>query len=182
MDRHEQQNNTGAGQVKLRQKTIDGIEALIARYPAEEAALIPVLHAVQDDLGYISVAAMEWVADRLKLPYARVSGVVSFYTMLRTAPLGRHRLDICTNLSCSLMGAEHLRDHLCQKLGIKPGETTADGLFTVTEAECLGSCGTAPVMLVNDEFHENLDPAKIDALIEDLRRAKPRKDGGGDAS
>ena len=182
VNQHEQKSSTGGGKVTLQPGTLAAIEALILRYPEKEAALIPILHAVQDDLGHISVGAMEWVAGHLALPYPRVLGVVSFYTMFRRSPAGSYRLDICTNLSCSLMGAEHLRDHLCQKLGIKPGETTDDGQFTLNEVECLGSCGTAPVMLVNDEFHENLDPAKIDTLIENLKRADPKKNSGGDAS
>ena len=143
---------------------------IMNHYPTKEAALIPVLHAIQDDLGWISPAAMAWVSSYLALPLARILGVVSFYTMFRRAPAGRYRLEICTNLSCSLLGGEHLRDHLSERLGIKPGETTADGLFSLHEVECLGSCGTAPVMLVNNEFHENLDPTKVDLLLSQLKQ------------
>ena len=178
---NEQKQQHQAAEPKLRPQTLQKVDTLITRYPEPEAALIPVLHAVQDDLGYLPSAAIEWVAERLQLPHARVMGVVSFYSMLRTAPPGAIRLELCTNLSCSLMGAEHLREHLCRKLGIRPGETTADGRFTLSEVECLGSCGTAPVMLVNDEFHENLDPARIDTLIDELRRQPPRGNAGGDA-
>jgi NADH-quinone oxidoreductase E subunit len=152
----------------VKPETEKAIDELVSHYPVKEAALLPALHKVQDDFGWLPVEAMDWVADRLELPHARVYGVTSFYTMFRRKKLGRHRLEICTNLSCSLMGAEHLRDHLCSKLGIKPGQTTSDGRITLSEVECLGSCGTAPVMLVDDEFFENLDPEKVDQILKDL--------------
>ncbi|MBW1811424.1 MAG: NADH-quinone oxidoreductase subunit NuoE [Deltaproteobacteria bacterium] len=152
----------------VKPETEKAIDELLNRYPIKEAALLPALHKVQDDFGWLPVEAMDWVADRLELPHARVYGVTSFYTMFRREKLGRHRLEICTNLSCSLMGAEHLREYLCNKLNIKPGQTTADGRITLLEAECLGSCGTAPVMLVDDEFFENLDPDKVDQILKDL--------------
>ena len=155
--------------ITLKPETEQAIAELITHYPAPEAALLPVLHKVQDELGWLPVSAMDWVAERLGLPRTRVYGVTSFYTMFLREPPGKHRLEICTNLSCSLMGAEHLRDHLCNKLGIKPGETTPDGEITFTEVECLGSCGTAPVMMVDDEYHESLTPEKIDAILDGLK-------------
>lgn len=154
--------------LKVRPETEKAIEELVGRYPVREAALIPALHKIQDDLGWMPVEAMDWVADKLGLPRVRVYGVVSYYTMFRRKQPGRHRLEICTNLSCSLMGAEHLRDHLCRKLGVKSGETTGDGRITLEEVECLGSCGTAPVMIVDDEYHENLTPEKVDTILSDL--------------
>jgi NADH-quinone oxidoreductase E subunit len=163
--------------VKVKPETEKDIDELIGRYPVAEAALIPALHKVQDDLGWMPVEAMDWVADKLGLPRVRVYGVTSYYTMFRRERPGRHRLEICTNLSCSLMGAEHLRDHLCKKLGIRPGETTGDGRITLDEVECLGSCGTAPVMMVDDEYHENLTPEKVDTILSDLAL---RDKGGGD--
>ena len=147
-------------------ETVRAIEDLITRYPEKEAALIPAMHLLQDEIRWLPLEAMDWVADKLELPRTRVYGVASFYTMFRRQPQGRVRLEVCTNLSCSLLGATHIRDHLCGKLGISPGETTEDGRITLTEVECLGSCGTAPVMLVNDKFYENLTPKKIEALLE----------------
>lgn len=167
-----------AGRWAVKPETEQAIDELLNRYPNKEAALIPVLHKVQDDLGWLPVQAMDWVADRLELPRVRVYGVTSYYTMFRRKPLGRHRLEICTNLSCGLMGAEHLRDTLCRKLGIQPGETTADGRITLQEVECLGSCGTAPVMLVDDAYHENLDPKKIDEILSDLA-VRDKQEGDG---
>lgn len=159
----------GEDAVRLRPETEQRVMELLKRYPVAEAALIPVLHLVQDELDWLPVAALDRVAELLSLPRVRVYGVVSFYSMFRREKAGRFRLEICTNLSCSLMGATHLSEHLCQKLGLRPGQTTADGLFTVEEVECLGACGCAPVMLVNGEFHENLDPDKLDALLDALR-------------
>lgn len=156
------------GKLVIKPAVEKAIDELMTHYPRKEAALIPALHRVQDDLGWMPVEAMDWVADKLELPRVRVYGVTSYYTMFRRQPTGRHRLEICTNVSCSLMGAEHLREHICRRLGVEPGGTTADGAFTLTEVECLGSCGTAPVMMVDDVYYENLDPAKVDALLDQI--------------
>ncbi len=155
-------------------ETEKAIAEIIARYPVPEAALIPALHKVQDELGWLPLEAIDWVAGRLSLPKARVYGVVSFYTMFRRSKPGRHRLEVCTNLSCSLMGGEHLRDYLCEKLKIQPGQTTSDGRITLTEVECLGSCGSAPVMLVDDAFYENLTPETVDQILEQLHQKETR--------
>ncbi len=152
--------------LKLRAETVKAVEALIPKYPNKEGALIPAMHILQDELKWLPVEAMDWIADKLEMPRPRVYGVASFYTMFRRQPQGKVRLEICTNISCSLLGATHIRDYLCERLGIKPGETTKDGKITLTEVECLGSCGTAPVMLVNDKYYENLNPKKIEALLE----------------
>lgn len=156
----------------IRPETDKFISELIKRYPVSEAALIPALHRVQDDLGWLSTQAMDWIANRLSIPKVRVYGVVSFYTMFRRSKPGRHRLEICTNLSCSLLGGEHLREYLCNKLGIRPGQTTPDNRITLMEVECLGSCGTAPVMLVDDVFHENLTPESVDRILAKFRSEK----------
>jgi NADH-quinone oxidoreductase subunit E len=159
-------------------ETVRAIDELISHYPVKEAALIPAMHILQDEIKWMPLEAMDWIADKLEIPRVRVYGVASFYTMFRRKPAGRLRLEVCTNLSCSLLGGGHIRDYLCDKLGIKPGETTPDGKITVTEVECLGSCGTAPVMLVNDKFYENLTPRKIDALLERIARASTMPKAG----
>jgi len=156
--------------VKISLETVEAIDKLIARYPTSEAALIPALHKVQDDVGWMPVEAMDWVATKLALPKVRVYGVASYYTMFLREKPGKHQLEICTNLSCSLMGAEHLRSYLEKKLGIRAGETSSDGRFTLTEVECLGACGFAPVMIVDGEYHENLDPKKVDEILATLDR------------
>jgi NADH-quinone oxidoreductase E subunit len=154
-------------------ETILVIDELVTHYPVKEAALIPAMHLLQDEIKWLPLEAMDWIADRLEVPRVRVYGVAAFYTMFRRKPEGRLRLEVCTHLSCSLLGATHLLDYLCDKLGIAPGETTPDGRVTVTEVECLGSCGTAPVMLVNDRFYENLTPRKIDALLDRISLSAP---------
>lgn len=146
--------------------TARAVDELVDRYPVKEAALIPAMHLLQNEFKWLPIEAMDWIADRLDLPRTRVYGVASFYTMFRRQPQGKVRLEVCTNLSCSLMGATHIRDFLSRKLGIAPGQTTPDGKITLSEVECLGSCGTAPVMLVNDKFYENLNPKKLEALLE----------------
>jgi NADH-quinone oxidoreductase E subunit len=113
---------------------------------------------------------MDLIAELLGLPRIRVYRVASFYTMYQRRQVGRYLLQVCTNISCSLLGADHLLHHLQEKLGIRTGETTPDGLFTLLEVECLGACGNAPAMMVNDEYYEDLTADKIDALLGQLRR------------
>jgi NADH-quinone oxidoreductase subunit E len=147
---------------------LDRISALAALYPARQAALLPVLHLVQNELGYITPDEERHVASLLDIPPMRVHEVVSFYTMFRRAPVGRYHLQVCTNVSCSLAGAESLVDYLQTRLGIKMGETTPDGRFTLTGVECLGACEQAPCMMVNFDYHGGLDKGKIDELLRSL--------------
>ncbi len=143
-------------------------ERLLARYPEKEAVILPALHLVQKEFGYVSDEAIVYIAGLLSVAPAQIEGVATFYTMYNRKPVGKYHVQVCRNLSCSLMGAEHLIGHLSRKLGIEPGETTPDGKFTLSEVECLGSCGTAPVMQVNDEYHENLTEESIDAVLDGL--------------
>jgi NADH-quinone oxidoreductase subunit E len=141
---------------------------LLTRYPDKEAVILPALHLAQKELGYVSDEAIVHIAQLLSTSPARIEGVATFYTMFNRAPVGKYHVQICRNISCSLMGAEHLIEHVSRKLGIPPGGTTADGKFTLTKVECLGSCGTAPVMQVNDDYHENLTEASVDAILDKL--------------
>jgi NADH-quinone oxidoreductase E subunit len=144
------------------------LEAIRSRYPDKEAAILPALHLAQREFGYVSDEAIVVLADLLGFTPARIEGVATFYTMYNRKPVGRYHVQICRNISCSLLGAEHLIEHVSRKLGVKPGETTPDGKFTLTAVECLGSCGTAPVMQVNDDYHERLTEETIDALLDRL--------------
>jgi NADH-quinone oxidoreductase E subunit len=144
------------------------LEAVLARYPDKEAAILPALHLAQREFGYVSDEAIVYVATLLGFTPARIEGVATFYTMYNRKPVGKYHLQICRNLSCSLLGAEHLIEHVSKKLGIQPGETTPDGKFTLSKVECLGSCGTAPVLQLNDDYHEDLTEEKIDALLAGL--------------
>jgi len=142
------------------------------RYPAgfEGSLTIPCLRRIQEDRGYIADSDIDELVEYLGVSRIQVDEVLAFYTQFTRKPLGRHHLQVCHNVSCSLRGAEGLVAHLCQRLGIRPGETTPDGKFTLSTAECLASCGTAPMMMVGDAYHENLTPASVDALLEELAR------------
>lgn len=144
------------------------IAAIVAKYPQPKAALLPVLWEVQKAKGWIDPAAEEWVASRLDVPASHVHGCVTFYTMYKLRPSGRHHIQLCTTLSCMLRGSDELLTHLERKLGIKPGETTPDGKFSIARVECLGSCGTAPMFQLNDDYHENLTIESVDRLLASL--------------
>jgi NADH-quinone oxidoreductase subunit E len=143
------------------------VASIVRRYPPERkaAAILPVLRAAQELFGYLSPEVQRLAAARLGVSPARVDEVATFYVMFNTRPVGRHVVEMCTNVSCCLTGAETIWDHLQKKLGVKPGETTADGRITLREVECLGSCGTAPAMLVDDEMFERLTLEKVDEIL-----------------
>ena len=151
------------------EENLKRIEALKRRYPTTKALMLPVLWMAQKQFGWISPETMRYIARLLNLPSSHVYGVVSFYTMFNSKPVGKHHLQICTNVSCQLLGAENIADHVCKRLSLKIGQTTPDKKFTVTEVECLGSCGTAPMMQVNDDYYENLTLEKIDMLLSELK-------------
>jgi NADH-quinone oxidoreductase subunit E len=154
------------------QHLIPEFERWKQRYPAgfEGSLTIPCLQRIQQERGYIADSDIDDLVAYLGVSRIQVDEVLAFYTMFTREPLGRHHLQVCHNASCSLRGAEGLVRYLCGKLGIQPGETTADGKFTLSTVECLASCGTAPMMMVNETYHEDLTPAKVDALLEELAR------------
>lgn len=154
------------------QHLIPEFERWKQRYPAgfEGSLTIPCLQRIQQERGYIADSDIDDLVAYLGVSRIQVDEVLAFYTMFTREPLGRHHLQVCHNASCSLRGAEGLVRYLCGKLGIQPGETTADGKFTLSTVECLASCGTAPMMMVNEAYHEDLTPAKVDALLEELAR------------
>ena len=144
-------------------------EHILTRYPTKEAALLPTLHLCQELWGWISPEIVLYVSELLDLSPANVFGVVSFYDMYDQKPVGKYRLRVCTNLSCMVSNAYDIYEHLCDRLQVNPHETTKDGLYTVLEVECLGSCGTAPVVQVNNDYHENMSVERMDALLEKLK-------------
>lgn len=152
------------------------IDETVARYPRPRAAMLPVLWIVQGEHGWVSPEAMEWIGERLGCSAASVEAVVGFYTMFDATPVGAYKLQVCRTLSCELMGARRIIDHIRERLAIGPGETTEDGMFTLQEVECLGSCGSAPMLQCNFKYYENLTPDRIDALLDELREAKPELD------
>ena len=144
------------------------IEEIISQYPQKEAALLPLLHIAQQEFGYISTDVEKLVAEKLKVPPIKVREVVTFYTMFNQQPVGKYHIQVCSNLSCSLLGADSLVDYLKEKLRIEPGQTTPDNKFTLSLVECLGSCEEAPCMQVNFDYHGDLTKKKIDSILKDL--------------
>ena len=150
-------------------ETYKQFEATVARYPKKETALLPVLYLAQKEFGHLGPEAIAYVAKLMDQAPARVHGVVSFYTMYNMKPIGRHHIQVCRTLSCALRGAEKMTGVIKSKLGIELGQTTADGRFTLTEVECLASCGTAPMMQVDDEYYEGLTEEKVGEILDGLK-------------
>jgi NADH-quinone oxidoreductase subunit E len=142
------------------------------KYPEKRTAILPAMHVVLKEVGYYNQDILKQIADLLELSEMEVSETVSFYTYFPRGGVGKYHIQVCTNLSCSLLGAEELIKYLEDKLKIKAGETTPDRLFTLSRVECLGSCGTAPVMQINQTYYENLTQAKVDQILEDLSKGK----------
>ena len=145
------------------------IKKALKKYPTRQAALLPLLWLCQDRWGWVSTGMMEAIAERLELSPAYVEGVTTFYTMYQRTPPGKYLLQVCTTLSCQLCGTSGLVDHLTTKLGIGFGETTEDGRFTLLDVQCLGACGEAPVIQVNNDYYGNLDVEKLDELLDGLQ-------------
>ncbi len=145
------------------------IKEIVARYPQKEAAILPVLHIAQQEFGYISPDEEKQVAKILGIKPIRVREVATFYTMLNREPVGKYHVQVCSNLTCSLLGAEKLIDYLKQKLGIEPGKISNDKKFSLSLVECLGACEQAPCMMINFDYHGNLDKKKIDKILDDLK-------------
>lgn len=155
--------------MEFSQDSKNKLEKLKGKYPTTEALLLPALHIAQREFGYIYPEVEICVAEYLNLPVTQVHAVSTFYTMYNKKPVGKYHVQVCTNIACSLLGADHLTDYIAKKLGIERGETTKDGLFTLQEVECLGSCGTAPVMQINDDYYENLTEKKVDEILDGLK-------------
>jgi NADH-quinone oxidoreductase subunit E len=150
---------------------IPEFEKMRERFPEgfESSLVLPCLHRIQRERGYVADSDIVELAEYLGVPQIQVEEVLSFYTMFRRKPIGRWHLQFCHNVSCTMRGAENILGHVEGRLGIRPGETTPDGRYTLSVVECLGSCGTAPMMMVNEAYHENLDNARVDELLEGLK-------------
>ena len=156
----------------LSERALREIDRAVAKYPSDQkqSAVMAALTIAQDETGWLSPEAMDFVAGYLGMPPVAVYEVASFYAMYNRQPTGKHKITICTNLPCALQGATEAAEHLKSKLGIGLGETTADGLVTLLEGECFGACGDAPVLLVNNKrMCSFMKPEKIDALLAELR-------------
>ena len=161
-------------QESLLSKTIrERIDNWVLRYPPEQkrSGVFEALRWVQEEHGFLSVELMNAVADYLGMPHIAVYEIATFYTMYHLKPVGKHVVDLCTNVSCTLNGAEELLDHLKKRLNIDVNETTADGKFTLKEVECLGACISAPVCQIGKKYHVNLTPEKIDSILDELAKS-----------
>jgi NADH-quinone oxidoreductase subunit E len=149
---------------------IPEFEKMRARYPTgfESSFVLPCLRRIQEDRGYVADGDIDALVEYLGVPRIQIEEVLSFYGQFRRKPIGRCHIQACRNVSCSLLGAERILDHLTKKLGIVPGQTTADGRYTLSTVECLAACGTAPVLMIDDAYHESMTPEKIDALLRTL--------------
>ncbi|MBL7789401.1 MAG: NAD(P)H-dependent oxidoreductase subunit E [Chitinophagales bacterium] len=157
---------------QFKAETMQEVQRIIAQYPEgkQKSALLRVLHIAQAEFGgWLSVNTLNYVAEVLSLKPIEVYEVASFYSMYNLKPVGKYMLEFCHTATCATAGVESLIDYTCKKLGIKSGETTADGMFTIKEVECLGACGYAPMLQLGKSYREHLTPEKIDALIEELK-------------
>lgn len=145
------------------------IEGYVDKYPAKRSALLPALHVAQNELGWVSRDAMEEVAGLLQMDVDQVEEVATFYTMFYTEPVGTYVLEVCKTAPCSFMGADEIIGYIGQVLGIEPGQTTPDGMFSLFQVECLAACHRAPIMQVNHRYYQDLTPEKVDALITSAR-------------
>lgn len=152
-------------------------DLLRARFPAgfDSSMVLPCLRRIQEERGYVADADIAELVTYLGVPRIQIEEVLSFYGQFRRAPVGRCHIETCRNISCSLLGAERLIEHLSSKLGIRPGETTPDGRFSLATVECLASCGTAPVVVVNGTYHESMSAAKLDDLIDRVEERADRE-------
>ncbi|MEO8147974.1 MAG: NAD(P)H-dependent oxidoreductase subunit E [Bacteroidia bacterium] len=164
--------------IKFSDESLALVNKIISRYPADKSksSLLPILHVAQAEFdGWLSAPVMDYVASILKIQPIEVYEVASFYSMYNLKPVGKCTLEICRTSSCWLLGAEDIIRHIEKRLGIKEGETTPDGMFTIKTVECLGSCGTAPMLQCGAQFHENLTLEKVDTLIDNLRSEGKRR-------
>jgi NADH-quinone oxidoreductase subunit E len=147
---------------------IPEFEKMKTRFPPgfESSLVLPCLRRIQEERGYVAESDIVELTEYLKVPRIQIEEVLGYYTQFRREAVGKTHIEVCRNVSCSMRGAERLIEHLANRLGVAPGETTVDGRFTLSTCECLGSCGTAPVVVVNDAYHENMSLDKVDALID----------------
>ena len=153
----------------LSKDSVQQMKEKAALYPRRKSAILPALTIAYHQVGHLSDEIYREISKAINVPYVEVAEAASFYTMFPKEPTGKYLIQVCHNISCALMGADSLVGYLEQKLAIKKGETTRDGLFTLISVECLGSCATAPMMQINHDFYENLTPAKVDQILQELR-------------
>lgn len=155
--------------IKFNEEELVKVENLKKKYPQQQAALMGVLWLAQNKFGWISTDVMKYVSELLNVPLSTVEGVVSFYTMYHKKKPGKYHVQVCTNVSCMLRGGQEIFQHISEKLNLNNNETTADGLFSLEEVECMGACGGAPMIAINEDFYENLTIEKVDEILDSLK-------------
>jgi NADH-quinone oxidoreductase E subunit len=156
-------------EIKFNEEELVKVENLKKKYPQQQAALMGVLWLAQNKFGWISTDVMKYVSELLNVPLSTVEGVVSFYTMYHKKKPGKYHVQVCTNVSCMLRGGQEIFQHISEKLNLNNNETTADGLFSLEEVECMGACGGAPMIAINEDFYENLTIEKVDEILDSLK-------------
>ena len=156
--------------MNLKPDTLSKIDEVITHYPVKRSATLPLLHLIQEDIGYIPEKAEEWIAAKLEIEPINVYEVVTFYPMFRQKPIGRRHIKVCRTLSCALVGGYKVCEKFEQEFGCHRGEVSADGEVTIDFVECLASCGTGPVVMIDDDLHEKVDAAKVKALSDQIRK------------
>ena len=155
--------------MKIPESLLSQFHSIIQKYPVRRSALIPILLTTQEEFGYIPPEMIQDLAQFVDIPEIDVHEVITFYSMLRTRPVGKHHIQVCTNISCMLLGGEEIYSSISEKLGISEGELTQDGRFSLTEVECLGACCNAPAMQINYKYHEDLTIEKVDHILNELK-------------
>jgi NADH-quinone oxidoreductase E subunit len=153
----------------LTEENLRKAEEIRKRYPASQAALLPILWIAQEQEGWISEATMRYIGELLDLPYGHILGVVTFYSMYNSKKLGKYHIEVCTNISCMLRGSDKILETIEHRCGAKPGQTSADGKWTISEVECMGACGGAPMLSIGEEYYENLTPEKTEKILSSLK-------------
>ncbi|MFN8008688.1 MAG: NADH-quinone oxidoreductase subunit NuoE [Terriglobia bacterium] len=156
--------------MKIPDNLLAQFQDITRKYPVKRSALIPILMATQEEFGYIPPELIAALAEFVEVPEIDVHEVITFYSMLRTRPVGKHHIQVCTNISCMLLGGDEIFSQISEKLGIGEGEATPDGQFSLTEVECLGACCNAPAMQINYDYHDDLTPEKVDDILKELEK------------
>lgn len=156
-------------QIEFTTEELQEVQKHISKYPEKKAAIMPVLWMAQKKWGWLSLEVMTYVGQLLDLPLAHVEGVASFYTMYFKKPMGKYHVQVCTNVSCMLRKGDVIYKHVSEKLGLKHNQCSEDGLFSLEEVECMGACGGAPMVAINEDFYENIDIQKVDDLLLTLK-------------
>lgn len=154
---------------QLSKEGLEFVKKELTRYEHKNSAIIPALYRAQKENGWISPEVIAHLSEVMDIPASRINEVAMFYTMFNKKPVGKYHVQVCTNVSCAMAGGRELVQHLCNKLGVKAEELTKDNKFTISRVECLGSCGTAPMMQINEDYYENLSTQKVDQILSELK-------------